>query len=117
MPLRRRPVARDLRSPALPAGGAIAFDTRSAATAAGRAAAEASSRCTHPDRSPTTVRAVFTLAPTGNVTRVQVVGEANAGTDATACIERVFAKVTVPPFDGDPVTIAKAVSLSAANEK
>ena len=52
-----------------------------------------------------------TFAPSGRVTNSQVIGGPYIGSAAGGCIARAFRSAQVPAFDGDPVTVQKAVDL------
>jgi hypothetical protein len=52
-----------------------------------------------------------TFAPSGRVTSAKVDGGPFSGTPTGGCIATAFRGVTVPPFDGSPVTVRKTVSI------
>jgi hypothetical protein len=92
-----------------PSGGGD-FD-RAAAKAALAAAASAASGCKEPDDPSGGARVAVTFAPSGRVTSSKVMGPPFQGTQTGGCIARAFRGITVPAFDGDPVTITKEVSV------
>jgi hypothetical protein len=54
---------------------------------------------------------VVTYAPNGRADRATVDTGVFAGTTVGTCIESVFKKTQVPPFDGTPVTVGKKFKL------
>jgi hypothetical protein len=52
-----------------------------------------------------------TFAPSGRATSAQVVGGDLQGTPAAGCIVGAFKGLSVPPFDGSPVSVSKTVNL------
>jgi len=86
------------------------FDPASASAALDRAAMGAGTCRSSAD--PTgVVHAIVTFAPTGRVTRATVNGPPFAGTVTGGCIARSLRTATVPPFEGDHVTVAKTVVI------
>lgn len=55
-------------------------------------------------------QATVTFAPSGQVSGASVGGDF-AGTVVGACVVKLFRSVTVPPFAGDPVTVAKRFNV------
>jgi hypothetical protein len=82
------------------------FDRGAAATTLA-AASNAARSCTGNSGS-TRVRVVF--APTGKVTSASVDGPF-AGTPQGGCIAAAFRNAQIPPFDGSPVAVSKAVDI------
>jgi hypothetical protein len=52
-----------------------------------------------------------TFAPSGRVTQANLQGPPFAGTATGSCIAKAFRSSSVPPFEGDPVTVSKTVNL------
>jgi hypothetical protein len=94
-----------------PQGTQGAAFSRSAAGAALAAIAGQAAGCKK-DGDPSGIAKVsITFAPSGRVTNSQVVSGPYIGSAAGGCIARAFRGAKVPPFDGDPVTVQKAVDL------
>ncbi|HZF47443.1 MAG TPA: hypothetical protein VE093_02275 [Polyangiaceae bacterium] len=97
------------KAPAPPAPSGNEFD-RSAASSAMSAAASKAMGCKGEGPSGTASVSV-TFAPSGRVTSAKVDGGPFSGTPTGGCIATAFRGVTVPPFDGSPVTVRKTVSI------
>ena len=95
---------------ALNAPKAASF-SRSAAGAALTAAAGQAAGCKKEGDPAGIAKVSITFAPSGRVTNSQVVGGPYIGSAAGGCIARAFRGAQVPAFDGDPVTVQKAVDL------
>ena len=91
---------------ASPAGGA-AFDTGAAKEVLTAAAGNVAS-CKEMGGPVGSGKVSITFAPSGRPTSVAVSG---ALTTVGSCVARLFRSVKVPPFAGDPVTVAKGFSL------
>ena len=92
-----------------PAGGAE-FD-RGAAKAALASAASAAAGCKQGDDPAGGARVSVTFAPSGRVTSARIVSGPFQGTKTGSCIAQTFRTASVPPFSGDPVTVAREVSV------
>lgn len=57
------------------------------------------------------VQVVVVFGPSGKTTSVQVEGDEVVKTNLGECIAAAFQGVTVPPFEGEPVTVRKTISL------
>jgi len=88
-----------------------AFDKPAAAAALQRAAAEAGAKCRRSGAARVSGQVVVTLAPTGRVTRVDASQGELGGSPVGACVEGIFRKMTVPPFSGGLITIARSVAV------
>jgi hypothetical protein len=95
--------------PPPPAGGAE-FD-RGAAKAALASAASAAAGCKQGDDPSGGARVSVTFAPSGRVTSARIVSGPFQGTKTGGCIAQTFRTASVPPFSGDPVTVAKEISV------
>jgi hypothetical protein len=92
-----------------PSGGAE-FD-RGAAKAALAAAAGRAAGCKPADDPGGGAKVSVTFAPSGRVTSSRVTGPPYQGTAIGGCIAAAFRSASVPPFDGDPVTVTRDVTL------
>ena len=86
------------------------FDPAAASSALDRAAMGAG-ECRSSGDPTGVVRAIVTFAPSGRVTRATVNGPPFAGTATGGCIARSLRTATVPPFEGDHVTVAKTMVI------
>ena len=86
------------------------FDASAARTAITSAASAAAS-CGTDDASGTVLVAV-TFAASGRVTRANV-QQNGLGPSVGSCVARSFYGLTIPPFDGDPITVTKHVAVHA----
>lgn len=86
------------------------FD-RGAAMAALATATAAAAGCRKDDAPTGTTRVAVTFAPSGRVTQATVSGAPYAGTPTGGCIAQAFRGVSIGPFQGDPVTVTKSVSI------
>jgi hypothetical protein len=96
-------------SAAPPSGGAE-FD-RGAASAALDSAVGAASGCKKEGDPSGSARVSVTFAPSGRVTVANIMGPPFAGTATGGCIAMSFRSATVPPFEGNPVTVTKTVNI------
>ncbi len=103
-----KPTAAPTAAPTAPAAGAGEFN-KGAATAALSGAAGAAKGCKKDQSGKAVVKVTF--APSGRATSAQVVGGDLQGTPAAGCIVGAFKGLSVPPFDGSPVSVQKTVSL------
>jgi cytoskeletal protein RodZ len=92
-----------------PATEGAAFDKGAAVAALGAAAANAGS-CKKPDGPTGSGKVSVTFAPSGRATATSVAGEL-AGTEVGGCVARLLRSAKVPPFSGDPVTVAKSFTV------
>lgn len=95
---------------ALSAPRASAFNRGAAATALASAAGQAAG-CKKEGDPAGIAKVSVTFAPSGRVTNSQVVGGPYIGSAAGGCIARAFRSAQVPAFEGEPVTVQKAVDL------
>jgi hypothetical protein len=87
------------------------FDT-SAAKAALEAAAANAASCKKPDGPTGKGKVQVTFSPkTGRATSANVVEGAFGGTPVGGCVAKLFRAAKVPPFSGDPVSVAKSFSI------
>jgi hypothetical protein len=56
-------------------------------------------------------RIAVTFGVDGHATAARIEGPAMQGTEAARCVEAAFAKVQIPPFRGDQVTVHKTFHL------
>lgn len=94
-----------------PSTGVASFNKGAAIAALGAAAAQASG-CKRPGGPTGGGKAVVTFAPSGRVTTANVSGGEYPGTPVGSCVAGVFRRAQVPAFQGDPVTVSKAFSIS-----
>ncbi|WP_437877346.1 hypothetical protein [Sorangium sp. So ce513] len=97
-------------SPLLPARDAPARFDQSAASSAVAAAAAAAAGCTGEGLTGT-ARVAVTFATSGKVMSSRVEGGDLVGTATAACIANAFRNISVPPFEGIPVTVMKQVKI------
>lgn len=81
-----------------------------AASSALASAASVAAGCTEEGRTGT-ARVAITFAPSGKVMASRVEGGDLVGTATASCIAAAFRNVTVPPFEGIPVTVMKQVKI------
>lgn len=93
-----------------PAPGPAAFD-KDAANAAIATASQQVLSCKKSGDPSGVAKLDITFAPSGHVTSSKVGGKPFAGTTTGSCLAQLFRGVTVPPFEGEPVTLAKTVSI------
>ncbi len=105
LPLEGSPVAE-----APPAARVATFDPVAAAAAIERSSENAQA-CPGTDAGPRAVRVVVTFASSGRATQVVVADGFYMGTPTGGCIARALRAATVPPFEGDPVSVTKTVSV------
>jgi hypothetical protein len=67
-------------------------------------------KCAEPDAPSLSGEVLVTFIPSGRVSFVEVKGELR-DTPAGACVAQAFRRVTVPPFTGDPVHLARGVTI------
>jgi hypothetical protein len=96
--------------PPKPTGPVGPFDRAAAAAALSRASAQASS-CKKPGDPSGTASVTITFAPSGRVTSAMISGPPFAGTATGSCIAGTLRRATVPPFEGDRITVAKTVVI------
>jgi hypothetical protein len=68
------------------------------------------SRCAAPEAEPVTGDVLVTFVPSGKVSFVEVKGDLK-GSPMEGCVAQAFRRVTVPRFSGDPVHLARGVSV------
>jgi hypothetical protein len=93
-----------------PAATGAPFNRDAAAAALASAAATAASSCAQPDGPTGSGKVTVTFSPTGRATQALVGGDF-AGTSVGGCIAKVFRQATIPPFSGQPTTVAKTVRV------
>ncbi len=96
--------------PPPPAGGGGEFN-RAAAKSALASAAAAAAGCKQPDDQPGAAKITVTFSPSGRVSSALVTGGSLQGTRSGGCIAAAFHGISVPPFQGDPVTVFKDVAV------
>jgi hypothetical protein len=96
---------------AAPASGAGKSFDRGAALAALSQAASQSGGCKKPGDPSGVAKVNVTFAPSGKATSAQINGPPFAGTSTGSCLAKLFRSVTVPPFEGDPVSASKTVNI------
>jgi hypothetical protein len=52
-----------------------------------------------------------TFAPSGRVTSANISGPPFAGTATGGCIASTLRRATIPPFEGDRITVSKTVVI------
>jgi hypothetical protein len=92
-----------------PGAGTTPFDRDAASEALSDAAMRAVS-CRMLGGPTGSAQATVTFAPNGHVSGVSVGGDF-AGSVVGACIGKLFRAASVPPFAGDPVTVAKRFTV------
>lgn len=107
-----KPAASAESAPAAPAAGgdSPAFDRAAASSALATAAGSASS-CKQPDGPTGSGKVTVTFAPTGRATNAVVTGDL-AGTPVGGCVARIFRNARVPPFSGEPITVARSFTIN-----
>jgi hypothetical protein len=93
-----------------PSGGGGSFD-QGAARAALSAAAATAAGCKQPDDPSGGARVSVVFSTSGRVSSAQVTGGPFQGTKTGACIAGAFRGVSVPAFEGDPVSVTKSVTI------
>ena len=96
--------------PALPPAPGATF-SRSAALASINGLRGAAQECKQAGGTQGKTRVAITFAPNGRVTVSQVSGAPFAGTPVGGCIAAAFRSATVPPFEGDAVTVHTSVVI------
>ncbi len=86
------------------------FSRDMAANALSEAAQQASS-CRQEGDPTGVARVVVTFAPSGRVTSATIGGPPFAGTQTGSCIAKTMRQMSVPPFEGQYVTISKTVVI------
>jgi hypothetical protein len=76
-----------------------------------QAASQASS-CKKPGDPSGTTGVTITFAPSGRVTSAILSGPPFAGTATGSCIASTLRRASVPPFEGDRVTVSKTVVIN-----
>jgi hypothetical protein len=94
-----------------PSSGVGSFDKGAAIAALSGAAAQASG-CKRPGGPTGAGKAIVTFAPSGRVTSANVSGGDFGGSPVGSCVASVFRRASVPPFQGDPVTVSKSFRIS-----
>ncbi|WP_434045880.1 MULTISPECIES: hypothetical protein [Sorangium] len=97
-------------APLLPARDAPARFDQSAASSALASAAAAAAGCTGEGLTGT-ARVAVTFATSGKAMSSRVEGGDLVGTATAACIANAFRNISVPPFEGIPVTVMKQVKI------
>ncbi len=85
----------------------IPFDPGAASMALDVASAEALTRCTRGARDPVSVNVRVTFDPSGRASSVAVEGSDDASPATRLCTQRVFSKVTIPGYTGEPMTFTR----------
>jgi hypothetical protein len=93
-----------------PAGTAGPFNRNAAADALNRATTRAE-RCSYPPERQSG-RVSVTFANDGRATKVYVLPGPFAGSPAAWCIAQVFRSIKIAPFEGEPVTLLRRITLS-----
>ncbi len=96
--------------PPKPTGPVGPFDRAAAASALSSAASQASS-CKKSGDPSGTASVTVTFAPSGRVTSANISGPPFAGTATGGCIASTLRRATVPPFEGDRITVSKTVVI------
>lgn len=86
------------------------FDMSAAKAALETAAASAPS-CKTPDGPTGKGKVQVTFSPSGHATSANVIEGSFGGTSVGGCIAKLFRSARVPPFSGDPVTVAKSFTV------
>jgi hypothetical protein len=86
------------------------FDKAAASAALGGAVAKAAA-CKKAGDPSGQAKVQVTFAPSGRVTVANILGPPFAGTATGSCIAMAFKSASVPPFQGDPMTVSKTVSI------
>ncbi|WP_437735398.1 hypothetical protein [Sorangium sp. So ce1335] len=97
-------------APLLPARDAPARFDPNAASSALASAAAAAAGCTGEGLTGT-ARVAVTFATSGKAMSSRVEGGDLVGTATAACIANAFRNISVPPFEGIPVTVMKQVKI------
>ncbi|AUX40120.1 hypothetical protein SOCE26_015170 [Sorangium cellulosum] len=110
-PERPRPAGKQQApAPLLPARDEPARFDQGAAAGALASAASAAAGCTGEGLTGT-ARVAVTFAPSGKVMSSRVEGGDLVGTATAGCIAGAFRNISVPPFEGIPVTVMKQVKI------
>ncbi|HEV8246786.1 MAG TPA: hypothetical protein VGP93_13505 [Polyangiaceae bacterium] len=96
--------------PEAPPATGNAFQPDAAKAALGAAAAQASG-CRKGDDPTGSAVVIITFAPSGRVTSANISGPPFAGTATGGCIAAAMRKASVPPFDGDRITVSKTINV------
>jgi hypothetical protein len=96
--------------PPRPTGPVGPFDRAAAASALSSAASQASS-CKKSGDPSGTASVTVTFAPSGRVTSANISGPPFAGTATGGCIASTLRRATIPPFEGDRITVSKTVVI------
>jgi hypothetical protein len=96
--------------PSKPTGPVGPFDRAAAASALSSAASQASS-CKKSGDPSGTASVTVTFAPSGRVTSANISGPPFAGTATGGCIASTLRRATIPPFEGDRITVSKTVVI------
>jgi hypothetical protein len=97
--------------PPKPTGPAGPFDRAAAAASLSQAASQASS-CKKPGDPSGTAAVTITFAPSGRITSATLSGPPFAGTATGSCIASTLRRASVPPFEGERVTVSKTVVIN-----
>jgi predicted Zn finger-like uncharacterized protein len=92
------------------AGSGTGEFSKKAGWAALGVAATKLGRCAEPEAQPLSGEVMVTFIPSGRVSYVDVRGELK-DTPAGACVAQIFRHVTVPPFSGEPVHLARSLTV------
>jgi len=90
--------------------GPVAPLNRGAAIAALTSAAASAGNCKRPDGPSGRGRATVTFAPNGSVSAVNIPSKF-AGTDTGSCLDRLFRRLRLQPFSGNPVTLSQSFDV------
>jgi len=93
-----------------PFPGPATFD-KDAANAAILAIADKAGECKKAGDAGGMAKLSIIFAPSGKVTTARIVGPPFAATTAGSCMAKLFREITVPPFEGSPVTVEKTVPV------
>ncbi len=96
--------------PPKPTGPVGPFDRSAAAASLASAASQASS-CKKSGDPSGTASVTVTFAPSGRVTSANISGPPFAGTATGGCIASTLRRATIPPFEGDRITVSKTVVI------
>jgi predicted Zn finger-like uncharacterized protein len=86
------------------------FDT-AAAKAALETASSSAASCKKDDGPTGRGKVQVTFSPNGRATSANVIDGPFGGTPVGGCIAKIFRGAKVPPFSGDPVTVAKSFTI------
>jgi hypothetical protein len=96
---------------AIPPPPTVALDRSAAAIAIAAAGRGAAAACADAEDGPVVVPVCVTFEPAGRVTSARVTKGPLTGTAEGACVAKELRGASVPPFDGDPVTVNTTIRL------